>query len=630
MGLLGSLIPRNGIRSALARTTICTVTVVVVTAALFAAPIRDRATTAALIFLFFVLSISVSWGFRYAVFVSLLAALGFSWLLARTGVLWPDDPHDLLTVVLFLVIGIITSHLLDRVRKQALLAKQREQALRRSEAYLAEGQRLTNTGSWAWSPDNRKSTYWSEGMFRIFGLDPQKGIPERETFWNTCIHAEDREELYAHIHQAIGRKVDYLVEHRAVRSDGSVRYLQTIGHPVLNSAGEVIEVIGTGVDVTDRKSAEKALRASEERWKVVFENNPTMYFMVDVRGVIVSVNPFGAEQLGFKIDELIGRPVSSLFHVDDQETVERNTAICFRRRGQTVSWEARKLRNNGELLWVREVAKAILIENEPVALIVCEDITERKRVTEALREVEMELQHANRVATMGELTASIAHEVKQPIGGIVTNAQAALRFLDAQPVDLNEMREILNDIVTDGNRAAGVVDRIRALTRKAPLRKEPLEINGAVGEVIELTRGEAVKNGVLVEAELTHGLPLIQADRVQLQQVILNLIINAVQAMSTVRAGARRLLISTGKAEADRVLVAVQDSGPGLAPANLEHVFDAFYTTKPNGMGLGLSICRSIVEAHNGRLWASANTGPGATFQFTLPTSATAASPVAG
>lgn len=190
------------------------------------------------------------------------------------------------------------------------------------------------------------------------------------------------------------------------------------------------------------------------------------------------------------------------------------------------------------------------------------------------------------------------------------------------------MREILNDIVTDGNRAAGVVDRIRALTRKAPLRKEPLEINGAVGEVIELTRGEAVKNGVLVEAELAHGLPLIQADRVQ--QVILNLIINAVQAMSTIREGARRLLISTGKTEADRVLVAVQDSGPGLAPANLEHVFDAFYTTKPNGMGLGLSICRSIVEAHNGRLWASANTGPGATFQFTLPTSATATSPVAG
>ena len=543
---------------------------------------------------------------RSRIFVSLLTALGFSWLLAPVGVFWADDPRDVLTMVSFLVIGIITSHLWNRARKQALVAKQREEALRRSEAYLAEGQRLTNTGSWAWSPVDRRSTYWSEGMFQIFGLDPQKGIPERETFWQTCIHPEDRDGLCAHIQNALGQKTDYLVEHRAVRSDGSVRYLQAIGHPVLNSAGEVIEVIGTGVDVTERKLAEKALRESEERWKAVFENNPTMYFMVDITGAIVSVNPFGAEQLGFKVDELIGHPVQNLFHVGDRDVVERNTAICFRRPGQTRTWEARKIRDNGEVLWVREVAKVILIKNESVALIVCEDITERKRVTEAFREVEMELQHANRVATMGELTASIAHEVKQPIGGIVTNAQAALRFLGTLPVDLNEVLQILDDIVTDGNRAAGVVDRIRALTRKAPLRKDPLEINGAVREVIELTRGEASKNGVIVQAELAYDL------------------------MSTMGEGTRELLISTGKAEADGVLVAVQDSGPGLAPANLEHVFDAFYTTKPNDMGLGLSICRSIVDAHDGRLWASVNTRRGATFQFTLPTSPTATSPLAG
>ena len=509
MGLPVNLIPCNGIRSTLARIIICTVTVVAVTAALFAVPIRDRASSAALTFLFVVLIVSAIWGFRYAVFVSLLSALGFSWLLPPVGVFWLDDPRDVLTMVAFLVIGIIASHLSDRARKQAPVAKQREEALRRSEAYLAEGQRLTNTGSWAWSPDNRKAPYWSEGMFRIFGLDPQKGVPDRAAFWQTCIHPEDRDGLCAHIQNALSQKTDYLAEHRAVRSDGSVRYLQAIGHPVLNSAGEVIEVIGTGVDVTERKLAEKALRESEERWKAVFENNPTMYFMVDITGIIVSVNPFGAEKLGFKVDELIGRPVQNLFHVDDRESVKRNTAICFRQRGQTMSWEARKIRNNGDVLWVREVAKVILIKDEPVALIVCEDITERKRVTEALREVEMELQHANRVATMGELTASIAHEVNQPIGGIVTNAQAALRFLGTQPVDLNEVRQILDDIVTDGNRAAGVIDRIRALTRKAPLRKDPLEINGAVREVVELTRGEAIKNGVLVQAELVNGLPLI-------------------------------------------------------------------------------------------------------------------------
>jgi C4-dicarboxylate-specific signal transduction histidine kinase len=249
-------------------------------------------------------------------------------------------------------------------------------------------------------------------------------------------------------------------------------------------------------------------------------------------------------------------------------------------------------------------------------------------VTEALREVEMELQHANRVATMGELTASIAHEVKQPIGGIVTNAQAALRFLGTLPVDLNEVRQILDDIVTDGNRAAGVVDRIRALTRKAPLRKDPLEINGAVREIIELTRGEASKNGVIVQAELAYDLPLIEGGRVQLQQVILNLIINAVQAMSTMGEGTRELLISTGKAEADWVLVAVQDSGPGLAPANLEHVFDAFYTTKPNGMGLGLSSAVRSLKRMTA-VCGPALTLDGAQRLFTLPTSPTATSPLA-
>jgi PAS domain S-box-containing protein len=593
-------------------------TVVAITAVLYAVPLSDRALSASFIFLFIVLIVTAVWGLHYALFVSLLTALGFSWLLPPVGVFWIDDPREVLRLVAFLFIGIIAAVLSDRARKEGLNAKQHAEALRRSETYLAEGQRLTHTGSFAWNPVTGKVDYWSEEMFRIFELDTHKGIPTRETF-RQLIHSEDRDKTYERIQNSVSQKVDYLVEHRIVLPNGTIKHIETIGHPVLNSAGEVIEYIGTAVDLTERKRAENALRESEEQWKAVFENNPTMYFMVDTSGAIVSVNPLGAEQLGFKVDELIGRPVQNLFHVEDREAVERNTAICFKRRDQTMSWEARKIRNNGEVLWVREIAKVMLIKDQPVALIVCEDITERKHMSEALREVEMELAHANRIATMGQLTASIAHEVNQPIGGIVTNAQAALRFLGAQPVDLNEVRQIFDDIVTDGNRAAEVIDRIRALIRKAPLRKDPLEINGAVREVIELTRGEAVKNGVLVQAELANDLPQIQGDRVQLQQVILNLIINAVQAMSTMGGGARELLISTGKAESGGVLVAVRDSGPGLAPANLAHVFDAFYTTKPNGMGLGLSICRSIIEAHGGRLWASANTGQGATFQFTLP-----------
>jgi C4-dicarboxylate-specific signal transduction histidine kinase len=254
------------------------------------------------------------------------------------------------------------------------------------------------------------------------------------------------------------------------------------------------------------------------------------------------------------------------------------------------------------------------------------DLSERKRAEaqareseRRYREMQMELAHANRVATMGQLTASIAHEVKQPVAATVSNAQAGLRWLIREPPDLEEVRQALACIAKDGKRAGDVVGRIRDLIQKAPPRKDRFDLNGAIREVIELTRSEAMKNGVLVQTELTDNLPLIDGDRVQLQQVMLSLIVNAVEAMSGLTEGPRELLISAGKAEMGGVLVTVRDSGPGLAPAALERLFEAFYTTKPNGLGMGLSICRSIIEAHDGRLWASANVSRGATFQFTLP-----------
>lgn len=233
--------------------------------------------------------------------------------------------------------------------------------------------------------------------------------------------------------------------------------------------------------------------------------------------------------------------------------------------------------------------------------------------------LQTELAHANRIATMGQLSASTAHEVKQPIASTVINAQAALRFLKLQPPRLEQARRVLAQIVEDGMRASDIVDGIRALFKKAPSRKERLDINVAIRGVIELTRGEVLKNGVLMQSDLAQGLPLIECDRVQLQQVILNLILNAIEAMSGVDEGTRELLISTREAEPNGVLVGVRDSGPGLAPAILDHVFDAFYTTKSSGLGMGLSICRSIIEAHGGRLWATGHTPQGAFFQFTIP-----------
>jgi PAS domain S-box-containing protein len=255
------------------------------------------------------------------------------------------------------------------------------------------------------------------------------------------------------------------------------------------------------------------------------------------------------------------------------------------------------------------------------------DLTERKRAeAEAreserrYREVQMELAHANRVATMGQLTASIAHEVNQPIAAMVTSAQAARRWLDRQPPHLEEARQALSRIVKEGNRAGDVIGGIRELIRKAPPRKDGVDLNEAIHEVIELTRREAVKTGVSVQMHLAEGLPLIHGDRVQLQQVILNLIVNAIEAMSGVRDGPRELRISTGTVETGGVLVTVRDSGPELAPATFDRLFEAFYTTKPGGLGMGLSICRSIIEAHGGRLWAEANEPRGAVFRFLAPT----------
>jgi C4-dicarboxylate-specific signal transduction histidine kinase len=257
--------------------------------------------------------------------------------------------------------------------------------------------------------------------------------------------------------------------------------------------------------------------------------------------------------------------------------------------------------------------------NEELEQRVLERTSQLMVASEALREAQAELAHVNRVTTMGQLAASITHELNQPLGATVTNAHAALRWLGLQPANLEEAREALASIVDDGKRAGDVIDRMRALIKKAPPRKDGLDINEVILGVCALTRGELAKNGVSLQTQLAEGLPLTQGDRVQLQQVMLNLIMNAIEAMSAVSHGSRELLIGTSIDASGAVRITVQDSGPGLNPETFDRLFDPFYTTKANGMGMGLSICRSIVEAHDGRIWASPTAGPGSTFQFILP-----------
>ncbi len=242
-------------------------------------------------------------------------------------------------------------------------------------------------------------------------------------------------------------------------------------------------------------------------------------------------------------------------------------------------------------------------------------------------EAQAGLAHANRVATMGYLAASIVHEVKQPVAAMVTNARAALRWLDRPAPDVDEARQALSRIVRDGARANALVGRTRDLAKKNPRRRDCVEVNAAIREAIELIRTEAVRNGVSVQTELVETLPPISGDRVELQQVVLNLIINAIEAMTGTSEGPRELLVTTEKAKAGGVLVSIRDSGPGLKLAVQEDLFKPFHTTKPNGLGLGLSICRSIIEAHGGSLWASPNAPRGAVFQFTLPSILPIASP---
>jgi PAS domain S-box-containing protein len=405
------------------------------------------------------------------------------------------------------------------------------------------------------------------------------------------------------------------------RKDGS-RVPVLIGAATFEQGGS--QGVAFVLDLTERRQAEQELRASEARFRTFVDHATDAFMLHDKDGIVLDVNRHACESLGYSRDEMIGMGPADF----DPDADEAHTRSIKKRveAGEIVTFAGRQRRKDGTMFPVEVRLRQFRQADRRLGLSLVRDITERKRAEEEIRESErrcremqIELEHASRLATLGQLTACIAHEVNQPIAGTVSNAQAALHWLDRSPPDLEEIRQALGRIVKDGYRAREVTSRIRDLIKKAPPRKELLEINEVIREIIELTHGETAKNGILTQTELAHGLPLIHGDRVQLQQVMLNLIINAVEAISGTSEGPRELQISTGKCGSGDVLVAVRASGPGLAPATFDRLFDAFYTTKPTGLGLGLSICRSIIQANGGRLWASANPPRGAIFQFTVP-----------
>jgi PAS domain S-box-containing protein len=357
----------------------------------------------------------------------------------------------------------------------------------------------------------------------------------------------------------------------------------------------------------------------EARIRRLVDANIIGIYIWDFQGRIIDANEAFLDLVGYSREDLIsGRLSYPGLTPSEWNDVSERARTVVKTTGTAKVFEKEYLRKDGSRVPIL-LGGATFGEDQDQGVAFVLDLTERKQAEAAARGMQLELAHANRVATIGQLTASIAHEVRQPIAATATNAAAALRWLGAQPPNLEEARQALDRIVNNAMRAGDIIERIRDLIQKAPPGKDGVDINEAIGEVIELTRGEAVNTGVSVQTQLAVGLPLIHGDRVQLQQVSLNLIINAIEAIGGGADAPRELLISTEAAEPGGVLVSVRDSGPGLAPAALEHLFEAFYTTKPSGLGLGLSICQSIIEAHGGRLWVSANVPRGAIFHFTVP-----------
>jgi PAS domain S-box-containing protein len=374
--------------------------------------------------------------------------------------------------------------------------KRAEEALLRSEAYLADAQRLSHIGSWAYKHGTDKPSYWSDESFQIWGFDPKEGPPDGDML-RQRIHPEDRIRTFEVRDNALQAKTDFETEFRIVRPDGTVRNIRVLGHPVLGANGELIEVVGTHADVTER------MRAEQER--------------------------------------------------------------------------------------------------------------------ERLKQLESDFAHFNRVSVMGELVASIAHEVNQPLAAVVSSGSACLHWLAADVPNVDKARETAGRIVRDGKRAGEVIARIRALTKRTVESREKFDLNETIREVLPLVGDEAKKKSVMIRTCFADDVLPVLGDRVQLQQVVLNLVMNGIEAMSTVDDRPRQLVIASRNIDPDQVEVTVEDSGTGLDPDASAKIFDAFYTTKPAGMGMGLSISRSILQAHEGRLWATPKTGPGTVFHFTLP-----------
>jgi nitrogen-specific signal transduction histidine kinase/uncharacterized cupin superfamily protein len=532
-------------------------------------------------------------------------------------------------------------------------SREREAAVnqaRRSEAYLAEAQRLTKTGSWAFTPGQEGWNYWSDELFRILEVDPLQG-PLALELMHQRVHPEDRQEVLDRYLKALKDKEDYVLDHRIMFPGGRLKYVHTIAHPIFNDAGEITEFVGTLVDVTEQKLIEEALRRSEAylaeaqrlshtgSWALDPSTGTIIYYseeMFRIMGLEPTLDPPDSETIWQRIHpedlppiiasvERI-RAASKKSWIDMDQTISSSGVERFvaESRGHRDiagdGLEFRVVLPDRPLKYVRSYGHAIVDKTGQLIELVGTmiDVTERKNAEferERMRQLESDLAHMNRLSMLGELAASISHELKQPITAGIISASTMLNWLARDEPNIDKARETARATLEAGERAAEIIDHVRALYTKAPPKRELFDGNDIIREMVALLRVEAARYKVAINTDFAAEISMIMSDRVQLQQVLMNLMLNAIEAMKETGGSlsVKSLLNQEGLFQ-----ISVSDTGPGLPLAKEKQIFEPFFTTKPEGSGMGLAICRSIIESQGGALWASANRECGVSFHFTL------------
>jgi PAS domain S-box-containing protein len=494
--------------------------------------------------------------------------------------------------------------------------KRAEQALRESEAQLRRTvdaiPGLVCTMSLA-----GEITTLNRPLLEFFGKTPE----ELKNWQMTdAVHPDDLPRVVTTYEFSIRTGTPYEVEHRCRRADGAYRWFQVRALPVHDTDGQNAGWYVLLTDIDDRKRAEEALLASENNLRKIVDGIPGLLCTFNPAGKIELANRQLLKYFGLTVEEMNAWATNGMVYPDDLRRIMPTVADTFK-IGTPFDEQLRYRRADGVYRWFQ--VRIVPVQDTDGRITgfygLITDIEDRKHAEEELRRIESELAHASRVMSLGVLTASIAHEINQPLSGIVTNSGTCLRMLAADPPNVDGARETAKRTIRDGHRVSDVVARLRALFSKKSGTIEPIDLNEAAREVIAMSLGGLQKNRVALRLDLDDELPIVRGDRIQLQQVILNLIRNASDAMSTVEDRPRQLLIRTERDEGNRVRLTVQDSGIGFAPHVVERLFEAFYTTKNDGMGVGLSVSKSIIEIHQGRLWATLNDGPGATFSFSIP-----------